>query len=95
VDCIATATSLANFLSYVSSTSTDKSPSKACCGEVKTVMANPVVVNCLGPMLLGGETRWSTNASTYSTNTSTCSCRAQPQRQQTTLNADHPEAFVM
>ncbi|XP_034572459.1 non-specific lipid transfer protein-like 1 isoform X1 [Setaria viridis] len=47
VDCIAAAAGLADCLNYVSPGSTEKSPSKTCCGEVKTAVANPAVVDCL------------------------------------------------
>ncbi|CAN6289269.1 unnamed protein product, partial [Urochloa humidicola] len=47
VDCTAAAASLADCLSYVSPGSTDKSPSKTCCGEVKTAVASPATVDCL------------------------------------------------
>ncbi|KAJ1296794.1 hypothetical protein BS78_01G329800 [Paspalum vaginatum] len=47
VDCVAIASSLIDCLSYVSPGSTDKQPSKACCGEVKTAVADPVAVGCL------------------------------------------------
>ncbi|CAN6319795.1 unnamed protein product, partial [Urochloa humidicola] len=47
VDCISAAAGLSDCLSYVSPGSTEKSPSKACCGEVKTAVANPAVVDCL------------------------------------------------
>ncbi|KAG2551571.1 non-specific lipid transfer protein-like 1 [Panicum virgatum] len=47
VDCFAAATSLIDCMGYVSPGSTEKTPSKACCGEVKTAVANPTTVGCL------------------------------------------------
>ncbi|KAG2540370.1 non-specific lipid transfer protein-like 1 [Panicum virgatum] len=47
VDCIAAASSLIDCVGYVSPGSTEKTPSKACCGEVKTAVANPTIVSCL------------------------------------------------
>ncbi|CAN6312547.1 unnamed protein product [Urochloa humidicola] len=47
VDCISAAAGLSDCLSYVSPGSTEKTPSKTCCGEVKTAVANPAVVDCL------------------------------------------------
>ena len=47
VDCIAAASSLIDCVGYVSPGSTEKTPSKACCGEVKTAVANPAIVSCL------------------------------------------------
>ncbi|CAN6306439.1 unnamed protein product [Urochloa humidicola] len=47
VDCISAASSLIDCMGYVSPGSTEKSPSRACCGEVKTAVANPAVVDCL------------------------------------------------
>ncbi|RLN15694.1 non-specific lipid transfer protein-like 1 isoform X2 [Panicum miliaceum] len=47
VDCFAAASSLLDCMGYVSPRSTEKTPSKACCGEVKTAVANPTTVNCL------------------------------------------------
>jgi hypothetical protein len=47
VDCFAAASSLIDCMGYVSPGSTEKTPSKACCGEVKTAVANPTTVSCL------------------------------------------------
>ncbi|OEL29550.1 hypothetical protein BAE44_0009431 [Dichanthelium oligosanthes] len=47
VDCFAVATSLIDCMGYVSPGNTAKSPSKACCGEVKAAVASPVAVDCL------------------------------------------------
>ncbi|PUZ40880.1 hypothetical protein GQ55_9G457600 [Panicum hallii var. hallii] len=47
VDCLAAASSLLDCMGYVSPGSTEKTPSKACCGEVKTAVANPTTVSCL------------------------------------------------
>ncbi|XP_012698258.1 non-specific lipid transfer protein-like 1 isoform X2 [Setaria italica] len=47
MDCIAAASSLIDCMGYVSPDSSEKSPSRACCGEVKTAVANPAVVDCL------------------------------------------------
>jgi hypothetical protein len=47
LDCISAAASLSDCLAYVTPGSTEKSPSKTCCGEVKTAVANPAVVDCL------------------------------------------------
>ncbi|CAL4914664.1 unnamed protein product [Urochloa decumbens] len=47
VNCISAASSLIDCMGYVSPGTTEKSPSRACCGEVKTAVANPAVVDCL------------------------------------------------
>ncbi|CAL4931297.1 unnamed protein product [Urochloa decumbens] len=47
VDCYAAAAGLGDCLSYVTPGSTDKSPSKTCCSEVKTAVADPATVDCL------------------------------------------------
>ncbi|WVZ57124.1 hypothetical protein U9M48_007554 [Paspalum notatum var. saurae] len=46
-DCFAIASSLMDCLPYVSPGSTVKQPPQACCGEVKTAVADPVAVSCL------------------------------------------------
>ncbi|KAL6594029.1 hypothetical protein ACP70R_048930 [Stipagrostis hirtigluma subsp. patula] len=47
VDCMAAAMSLSDCLDYVSPGSTSSRPSKDCCKEVKTAVANPALVGCL------------------------------------------------
>jgi hypothetical protein len=47
VDCIEAATSLADCLDYVSPGSATSRPTKTCCVEVKTAVANPALVDCL------------------------------------------------
>ncbi|ONL98565.1 non-specific lipid transfer protein-like 1 [Zea mays] len=47
VDCISQAASLIDCIDYVQKGSSARRPSAACCGEVKTAVASPVIVGCL------------------------------------------------
>ncbi|XP_066387724.1 non-specific lipid transfer protein-like 1 [Miscanthus floridulus] len=47
VDCVSQAATLLDCLDYVQQGSTERRPSAACCGEVKTAVASPVIVGCL------------------------------------------------
>ena len=47
VDCVSQAATLLDCLDYVQQGSTARRPSAACCGEVKTAVASPVIVGCL------------------------------------------------
>ena len=47
VDCVSQAATLFDCLDYVQQGSTARRPSAACCGEVKTAVASPVIVGCL------------------------------------------------
>ncbi|KAF7085978.1 hypothetical protein CFC21_089336, partial [Triticum aestivum] len=47
VDCSALLAGLADCLDFVSPSSKSSQPSKACCGEVKTSVGSPAVVDCV------------------------------------------------
>ncbi|CAD6211382.1 unnamed protein product [Miscanthus lutarioriparius] len=47
VDCVSQAATLLDCLDYVQPGSAARRPSAACCGEVKTAVASPVIVGCL------------------------------------------------
>ncbi|XP_044953416.1 non-specific lipid transfer protein-like 1 isoform X2 [Hordeum vulgare subsp. vulgare] len=57
VDCSALLAGLADCLDFVSPGSKSSQPSKACCGEVKTSVGSPAVVDCVCAAMFSKQTQ--------------------------------------